>query len=117
MAGSGDKGLPNGKPVGEWGICVEDCHPVDSSVERGGDINGPAAVYGLTKSNEWLRNFAPAEAQDIRIRHGSDPWRYRAAGVLVHRLYGRLCQGGHPGRRREWQPEMAWHRPARRILA
>jgi glycerol transport system substrate-binding protein len=65
MAGSGDKGLPNGKPVDEWGIRVEDCHPVGSSIERGGDINGPAAVYGLTKSIEWLKNYAPAEAQGM----------------------------------------------------
>ncbi|MDX1653998.1 MAG: ABC transporter substrate-binding protein, partial [Candidatus Competibacteraceae bacterium] len=45
MAGAGDKGLPNGKPVDEWGIRVDDCHPVASSVERGGATNGPAAVY------------------------------------------------------------------------
>ncbi len=65
MAGSGDRGLPNGKPVDEWGIRVEDCHPVGSSIERGGDINGPAAVYALTKSIEWLKDYAPAEAQGM----------------------------------------------------
>src|SRR3546814_16558762 len=26
MAGGGDKGLPNGLPVDEWGIRVENCH-------------------------------------------------------------------------------------------
>jgi len=65
MAGSGDRGLPNGKPVDEWGIRVEDCHPVGSSITRGGDINGPAAVYALSKSIEWLKNYAPAEAQGM----------------------------------------------------
>jgi len=44
MAGAGDKGLPNGKPVDEWGIRVEGCNPVGSSVERGGATNGPASA-------------------------------------------------------------------------
>jgi glycerol transport system substrate-binding protein len=65
MAGSGDRGLPNGKPVDEWGIRVEECHPVGSSITRGGDINGPAAVYALSKSIEWLKDYAPAEAQGM----------------------------------------------------
>jgi glycerol transport system substrate-binding protein len=65
MAGSGDKGLPNGLPVDEWGIRVEDCHPVGSSIERGGDINGPAAVYALDTSIRWLKDYAPAEAEGM----------------------------------------------------
>ena len=32
MAGVGDKGIPNGMPVDEWGIRVEGCSPVGSSV-------------------------------------------------------------------------------------
>jgi len=36
MAGEADKGIPNGLPVDEWGIRVEDCHPVGASVSRGG---------------------------------------------------------------------------------
>lgn len=43
MAGVGDPGLPNGSPVDEWGIRVEDCRPVGSRVSRGGATNGPAA--------------------------------------------------------------------------
>jgi glycerol transport system substrate-binding protein len=62
MAGAGDKGIPNGLPVDEWGIRVEDCHPVGSSVTRGGDANGPASVYALTKYVEWLKQYAPPEA-------------------------------------------------------
>lgn len=65
MAGSGDRGLPNGKPVDEWGIRMIGCNPVGSMIERGGDLNGPAAVYGLTKSIEWLKKYAPAEAQGM----------------------------------------------------
>ena len=62
MAGAGDKGLPNGKPVDEWGIRVEDCHPVGASVSRGGAANGPAAKYSLRKYMEWLRLYAPPGA-------------------------------------------------------
>ena len=46
MAGNGDKGLPNGLPVDEWGIKVDEkSQPVGSCVARGGDTNGPASVY------------------------------------------------------------------------
>ncbi|MDH2431546.1 ABC transporter substrate-binding protein [Pokkaliibacter sp. MBI-7] len=62
MAGEGDKGLPNGLPVDEWGIRVEGCRPVGSSVSRGGATNGPAAVYATTKYVDWLRKYAPPEA-------------------------------------------------------
>ena len=62
MAGVGDKGLPNGKPVDEWGIRVEGCNPAGASVARGGEANGPAAVYALTKYLDWLKKYAPPEA-------------------------------------------------------
>jgi len=62
MAGAGDKGIPNGKPVDEWGIRVDGCNPVASSVERGGATNGPAAVFATTKYIEWLEKYAPPEA-------------------------------------------------------
>ncbi len=62
MAGSGDRGLPNGLPVDEWGIRNENGHPTGSSITRGGDANGPAAVYALTKFVEWLKKYAPPEA-------------------------------------------------------
>jgi glycerol transport system substrate-binding protein len=63
MAGAGDKGIPNGKPVDEWGIRVdENDRPVGSSVSRGGAANGPAAKYALRKYMEWLRKYAPPGA-------------------------------------------------------
>ncbi len=67
MAGAGDKGLPNGLPVDEWGIRVEDCHPVGSSVARGGATNGPAAVYAVQKYVDWLRNYAPPGAAGMNF--------------------------------------------------
>jgi glycerol transport system substrate-binding protein len=62
MAGMSDKGLPNGKPVDEWGIRVEGCNPVGASISRGGGANGPAAKYALRKYMEWLRKYAPPGA-------------------------------------------------------
>mgnify|MGYP000008050976 FL=1 len=66
IAGVGDKGLPNGRPVDEWGIRVENKVPVGSSVARGGATNGPAAVYALSKYIEWLDKYAPPEAKKWR---------------------------------------------------
>jgi len=64
MAGAGSKGLPNGRPVDEWGIRMEDgsCNPVGASVSRGGAANAPAAVYAIRKWDEWLRQYAPPSA-------------------------------------------------------
>ena len=65
MAGTGDKGLPNGKPVDDWGIRVEGCVPVGASMARGGEVNGPPAVYALAKYLEWLKKYAPPEAMNM----------------------------------------------------
>ena len=63
MAGMGDKGEPNGLPVDEWGIRVnEKSQPVGSCVARGGATNSPAAVYAIEKYNEWLKKYAPPSA-------------------------------------------------------
>ena len=66
MAGMGSKGLPNGIPVDEWGIRMEEgsCNPVGASVSRGGATNSPAAVYAIRKWDEWLRAYAPPGAAD-----------------------------------------------------
>ena len=65
MAGTGSVGLPNGLPVDEWGIRVDGCHPVGASMARGGATNSPASVYALTKYMEWLKSYAPPEAQGM----------------------------------------------------
>jgi len=67
MAGVGDKGLPNGLPVDEWGIRVENCQPVGASVSRGGAANSPAAVYAMTKFDKWLKEYAPPEARKMNF--------------------------------------------------
>lgn len=73
MAGVGDKGLPNGLPVDEWGIRVEGCSPVGASVERGGAANSPAAVYSLEKFDKWLKKYAPP---------GSEKMDFSEAGAM-----------------------------------
>ncbi|MBX2837424.1 MAG: ABC transporter substrate-binding protein [Gammaproteobacteria bacterium] len=64
MAGAGSPGEPNGIPIDEWGIRMEagSCNPSGASVSRGGAANGPAAVYAISKWDEWLRNYAPPGA-------------------------------------------------------
>jgi glycerol transport system substrate-binding protein len=66
MAGMGDAGEPNGLPVDEWGIRVdENSRPVGSCVARGGATNDAAAVYAVTKAIEWLQKYTPPEAQGM----------------------------------------------------
>jgi glycerol transport system substrate-binding protein len=63
MAGMGDVGEPNGLPVDEWGIRVdENSRPVGSCVARGGATNDAAAVYAVSKAIEWLGKYAPPTA-------------------------------------------------------
>ncbi|WP_150493526.1 ABC transporter substrate-binding protein [Roseibium aquae] len=66
MAGAGSVGLPNGRPIDEWGIRMEEgsCNPAGASVSRGGGTNGPAAVFAIRKWDEWLRKYAPPAAAD-----------------------------------------------------
>jgi glycerol transport system substrate-binding protein len=67
MAGSTSPGLPNGRPIDEWGIRMEEgsCNPAGSSVSRGGGANAPASVYAIAKWDEWLRKYAPPGAADL----------------------------------------------------
>ncbi len=66
MAGASSKGLPNGRPIDEWGIRMPagSCNPQGASVARGGETNGPASVYAIAKWDEWLRKYAPPGAAD-----------------------------------------------------
>jgi glycerol transport system substrate-binding protein len=68
IAGAGDAGLPNGSPVDEWGIRVENRIPKGASVRRGGATNGPAAVYALQTYIDWLEKFSPPSARQGTFR-------------------------------------------------
>ncbi len=84
MAGAGDQGIPNGLPVDEWGIRVEDCRPVGSSVSRGGAANGPAAVYALKRYIDWLKRYAPPEAAGMTF---SEAGPVPAQGHIAQQIF------------------------------
>ena len=84
MAGAGDVGSPNGLPVDEWGIRVEDCRPVGSSVSRGGAANGPAAVFALQKYIDWLQAYAPPEAAGMTF---SEAGPVPAQGHIAQQIF------------------------------
>src|ERR1700760_1313998 len=84
MAGEADKGIPNGLPVDEWGIRMEGCRPVGSSVERGGDVNGPAAVYSIVKYLDWMKKYAPPQAQGMTF---SESGPVPAQGNIAQQMF------------------------------
>ena len=85
MAGAGDKGEPNGLPVDEWGIRVDDTgRPVGSCVARGGATNGPAAVYAVEKYVDWLKKFAPPNAAGMVF---SEAGPVPAQGAIAQQIF------------------------------
>ncbi len=85
MAGNGDVGIPNGKPVDEWGIRVdENDRPVGSCVARGGDTNGPAAVYAINKYIDWLKAYAPPAAGGMDF---SESGPVPAQGAIAQQIF------------------------------
>ena len=85
MAGNGDKGIPNGVPVDEWGIRVnEQSQPTGSCVARGGDTNGPASVYAIEKYLDWLKAYAPPEAQGMTF---SESGPVPAQGAIAQQIF------------------------------
>ncbi|WP_370245221.1 ABC transporter substrate-binding protein [Salipiger sp.] len=85
MAGAGSKGEPNGLPVDEWGIRVnENSQPVGSCVARGGATNGPAAVYAITKAIEWLEKYTPPAAAGMTF---SEAGPVPAQGNIAQQMF------------------------------
>src|SRR5437588_7844545 len=84
MAGNGDKGIPNGVPVDEWGIRMQGCNPVGSSIERGGDTNGPAAVYSIAKYLDRMKKYAPPQAQGMTF---SEAGPVPAQGNIAQQIF------------------------------
>jgi ABC-type glycerol-3-phosphate transport system substrate-binding protein len=80
MAGSADKGIPNGLPVDEWGIRAENCAPVGASMSRGGATNSPAAVYAQRVDRRIADTVA---RQHLRREHDRRAAGVCGAGLLV----------------------------------
>ncbi|WP_425100197.1 carbohydrate ABC transporter substrate-binding protein [Tropicibacter sp. S64] len=85
MAGMGDVGEPNGLPVDEWGIRVnEQSQPTGSCVARGGATNAPAAVYAVTKAIEWLQKYTPPAAAGMTF---SEAGPIPAQGNIAQQMF------------------------------
>jgi glycerol transport system substrate-binding protein len=103
IAGVGDRGLPNGLPVDEWGIRVENRIPVGASVDRGGATNGPAAVYALSTYIKWLKEYAPPEALDWRW---VDAGPKASRGDIAQRIFQYIT----------WLSDPAFHEPGSPVV-
>ena len=85
MAGMGSIGEPNGLPVDEWGIRVnENSQPVGSCVARGGATNSPAAVYALDKYSKWLNEYSPPSAAGMTF---SEAGPVPAQGAIAQQIF------------------------------
>jgi glycerol transport system substrate-binding protein len=85
MAGMGDVGEPNGLPVDEWGVRVNEAsQPVGSCVARGGATNSPAAVYAIEKYKYWLENFTPPAAAGMTF---SEAGPVPAQGNIAQQMF------------------------------
>ena len=85
MAGMGDKGEPNGLPVDEWGIRVnENSQPVGACMARGGAANSPAAVYAVNKAIEWLEKYSPPAAAGMTF---SEAGPVPAQGNIAQQMF------------------------------
>ncbi len=91
MAGAGDKGIPNGKPVDEWGIRVDGCKPCRFQRcprrrhKRPCRQIRPAQIHGVAAQVRPSRSLGngllPVPAQPGQGQRGP-------ADILVHRLHG-----------------------------
>ena len=84
MAGAADTGLPNGLPVDDWGIRVEGCRPAGASMARGGALDSPAAVYALQRYIDWLKRYAPPEAQQMSFNQAGN---VAAQGHIAQQIF------------------------------
>ena len=116
MAGDGDKGIPNGLPVDEWGIRVDGCHPAGSCVDPRRRHQRPGRrlrADQVRRLDEEVRPAGSAGHDLLRSRPGAGAGRHRPADLLVHRLHRRHDQAGPAGGQRRRHAEVA-HGPVAR---
>ena len=111
MAGNGDKGIPNGLPVDEWGIRVDE-KSQSGRLLRGARRRHQRPGLGLCDREvprlaEGLCAAGSAGHDLRRIRSGAGAGRDRPADVLVHRLHRRHRQGRPAGGERGRHAEVA----------
>ena len=89
MAGAGSPGEPNGVPIDEWGIRMEagSCNPVGASVSRGGEANGPAAVYAIREMGRMAAELRASGCGELTTstsrcrRSAKATWPSRSSGT------------------------------------
>ncbi len=88
VAGAGDKGLPFPLPVDDWGLRSENKIPVGFSVERGGAMNSPAAVYAIEKYIDWMKKYANPEAMMLDCTESADRF---GGGDIAQQMWMYAC--------------------------
>lgn len=110
MAGGGDKGLPNGLPVGRMGDSRRglppgrlQCHPWRRYQRPGGGV----CHAKICRLDARLCAARGPGHDLLRVRAGAVPGQYRPADLLVHSLYRRHDQAGPAGDERRRHAEVA----------
>ena len=110
MAGAGDKGEPNGLPVDEWGIRVDESSRPVGSASRGRRNQRTGRGLFSREIRRLAEEICAAECRRhgvFRGRPRTGTGQHRPADVLVHRLHRRHGQGRYPGRERGWLAQVA----------
>ncbi len=84
VAGVGDKGLPFGYPVDDWGLRVEGKIPAGFSMSRGGALDSPAAIYAVEKYINWMKDYANPEAMTLGCFESADRF---AVGDIAQQMW------------------------------
>ena len=91
MAGEADKGIPNGLPVDEWGIRVEDCHR-----GRLGSAAGANSGRRHADSIDWMKKYAAPEALAWLPPGRSVPDQGNCQQIFWYTAFTRAHQPGLP---------------------
>ena len=88
-------------------------------VERGGDTNGPAAVYSIVKYLDWMKKYAPPQAQGMTF---SESGPVPAQGNIAQQMFwytaftADMVKPGIAGDERRRHAEMAHGAVAARLV-
>ena len=94
MAGNGDRGLPNGRPVDEWGIRAENGIPrrlLDQPRRRRQRSGGRLCADQVRRVAEEICAAGSRRHGLPRSRRGAGTGTHRPADLLVQRLHRTRC--------------------------
>ena len=84
MAGNGDKGIPNGLPVDEWGIRMEGCRPVGSCVAAAATPTARLRSTAIAEVHRLAEGLCAAEAQGMTF---SESGPVPAQGNIAQQIF------------------------------